>query len=453
MNIKEAEKLTGVSSRNIRFYEQKGLVTPARNEENDYREYSDEDIHRLKLIRALRMVEMPLEQIKLILDGQVSLQNAAMEQRQKIKENIQKLETAIYFCEELSKPDQAIDEVLMQMDEPGNRRLLSKQWTFDYAQLAKNILLPLGAGLLPAVLGGVLIGFYFLLLYLPKPLGLLGALILPALWTWFGYRFAKSKCWTVSFLLAHILPTGAYILHRSMPGSDLLEAYGRPMTALQTIVTGENHFSGEHSFFGLAVYVGCFCLGGLLFLLGKGLVMLWQHCFPEKAHKTMSPKAVRSIRIAAFVLPVLIVLALTFFGSVPEHLRPDTLEEHLRGTAGVHKIVTLEVVQPDGKSQEYHLDCCDALADVLRFDQWDRINHKIKEEPLCTLWVYHGYLFDSGYFLEIYEGGYVRIHRREAFSQENAYYRIPTEVLAELITYAENDHAQGLLPLLPSGKG
>ena len=212
-------------------------------------------------------------------------------------------------------------------------------------------------------------------------------------------------------------------------------------------------FVCEHSFFGLAVYIGCFCLGGLLFLLGKGLVMLWQHCFPEKAHKTMSPKAVRSIRIAAFVLPVLIVLALTFFGSVPEHLRPDTLEEHLRGTAGVHKIVTLEVVQPDGKSQEYHLDCCDALADVLRFDQWDRINHKIKEEPLCTLWVYHGYLFDSGYFLEIYEGGYVRIHRREAFSQENAYYRIPTEVLAELITYAENDHAQGLLPLLPSGKG
>lgn len=453
MNIKEAEKLSGVSSRNIRFYEQKGLLKPARNEENDYREYAQEEIYRLKLIRALRMVDMPLEQIKQILDGQVSLQTAAAEQRQKIKDQIQKLETAIYFCEELAKPDQTIEEVLMRMDEPNNRKLLSKQWNFDYAELAKKILLPLGASILPAVLGGLLTAFYFILLYLPKPLGMLGALILPAIWTWFGYRSAKRKTWTISFVLAHILPTGAYILHRSMEGNDLLEAYTLPMTVLQTILTGDNHFSGEHGFFGLAVYLGCFCLGGLLFLVGKGLVALWQYCYPEKTRKTMSPKAVRAIRIAAVVLPVLIVLALTHFGSAPKHLRPDTLEKHLRGTAGVHKIVSLEVDPPDGAFREYHLDCCDALADVLRFDQWKRINHKVKEEPLCTLWVYHGHLFDGGYFLEMYSDGYVRIHRREDFRPENAYYQIPPEVLEELIAYAENDHAQGLLPSLPSGKG
>ena len=54
MNIKEAEKATGVSVRNIRFYEQKGLLAPARNQENDYRDYSDADIQRLQLIRAVR---------------------------------------------------------------------------------------------------------------------------------------------------------------------------------------------------------------------------------------------------------------------------------------------------------------------------------------------------------------------------------------------------------------
>lgn len=453
MNIKEAEKLSGVSSRNIRFYEQKGLLKPARNEENDYREYFDEEIHRLKLIRALRMVDMPLEQIKQILDGHVSLQAAATEQRQKIKDQIQKLETAIHFCEELAKPDRTIEEVLMRMDEPNNRKLLSKQWNFDYAELAKKLLLPLGAGILPAVLGGTLYAFYFILLFLPKPLGLLGALILPAIWTWFGYGSAKRKCWTVSFVLAHILPTGAYILQRSMEANDLLEAYTLPMTVLQSILTGDNHFPGAQSFFGLVVYVGCFCLGGLLFLLGKGLVALWQYCYPEMAQKTMLSKAVRAIRIAALVLPVLIVLALTLFGSVPEHLRPDTLEEHLRGTAGFHEIVYLEVMRPDSTSQEYSLDCCDALADVLCFDQWKRINHKIKEAPLCTLWVYHGYLFDSGYFLELYSDGYVRIHRREDFGLENAYYQIPPEVLEELIAYAEAEYAQGLLPSLPPAKG
>lgn len=38
MNIKEVEKVTGISSQNIRFYEKSGLVHPVRNEENGYRE-------------------------------------------------------------------------------------------------------------------------------------------------------------------------------------------------------------------------------------------------------------------------------------------------------------------------------------------------------------------------------------------------------------------------------
>lgn len=47
MNIKQAEALSGVSKRNIRFYEQEGMIHPARNQENDYREYSNSDIKTL----------------------------------------------------------------------------------------------------------------------------------------------------------------------------------------------------------------------------------------------------------------------------------------------------------------------------------------------------------------------------------------------------------------------
>ena len=53
MNIKQASDASGVSSRNIRYYEQEGLLCPARNPENDYRIYTDRDVHTLKLIRAL----------------------------------------------------------------------------------------------------------------------------------------------------------------------------------------------------------------------------------------------------------------------------------------------------------------------------------------------------------------------------------------------------------------
>ena len=102
MNIKEAEKTTGVSVRNIRFYEQKGLLSPARNLENDYREYSDADIQRLQLIRALRMVDMPLESVRQVLDGDTSLRIAATIQKAKLEEQIKHLQVTIKFCEELS---------------------------------------------------------------------------------------------------------------------------------------------------------------------------------------------------------------------------------------------------------------------------------------------------------------------------------------------------------------
>ena len=57
MNGKEAEKITGISRRNLRFYEDQGLIEPERNPENDYREYSEKDIERLKIIRSLRLLK------------------------------------------------------------------------------------------------------------------------------------------------------------------------------------------------------------------------------------------------------------------------------------------------------------------------------------------------------------------------------------------------------------
>ena len=40
MNIKQASEQSGVSSPNIRFYEKEGLLTPARNRSNAYRDYT-----------------------------------------------------------------------------------------------------------------------------------------------------------------------------------------------------------------------------------------------------------------------------------------------------------------------------------------------------------------------------------------------------------------------------
>ena len=50
MKIKQVEELVGITSKNIRFYEEQGLLTPERAE-NGYREYHEENIKTLKKIK------------------------------------------------------------------------------------------------------------------------------------------------------------------------------------------------------------------------------------------------------------------------------------------------------------------------------------------------------------------------------------------------------------------
>lgn len=68
MQIKDVEKLTGLTAKSIRFYEAKGLIDVKRNEENSYRSYSENDVERLKLIKLFRYLEFSVEEIKSLLD-------------------------------------------------------------------------------------------------------------------------------------------------------------------------------------------------------------------------------------------------------------------------------------------------------------------------------------------------------------------------------------------------
>ena len=52
MHIKDVEQRTGLSRANIRYYEQEGLVHPARRK-NGYRDYSPDDLETLLRIRLL----------------------------------------------------------------------------------------------------------------------------------------------------------------------------------------------------------------------------------------------------------------------------------------------------------------------------------------------------------------------------------------------------------------
>ncbi len=68
MNIKEAADRLGITPRAIRFYEKKGLLSPAKQESNRYRTFSDPDIWRLQTIVSLREAGMTLSDIKQALE-------------------------------------------------------------------------------------------------------------------------------------------------------------------------------------------------------------------------------------------------------------------------------------------------------------------------------------------------------------------------------------------------
>lgn len=64
MNISEVAKRTGLTGKAIRFYEQKGLVTPPLRGENGYRHYDGKHIEELTFLRQARLVGFTLEECR-----------------------------------------------------------------------------------------------------------------------------------------------------------------------------------------------------------------------------------------------------------------------------------------------------------------------------------------------------------------------------------------------------
>lgn len=68
MNIGEASKASGVSAKMIRYYEQIGLIPPARRRSSGYRVYAETEIHRLHFIRRARELGFSVSEIADLLD-------------------------------------------------------------------------------------------------------------------------------------------------------------------------------------------------------------------------------------------------------------------------------------------------------------------------------------------------------------------------------------------------
>ncbi|RJW80090.1 MerR family transcriptional regulator [Faecalibacterium sp. AF10-46] len=142
MNIKQASEQSGVSAPNIRFYEKEGLLTPARRQGNGYRDYTAGDIRTLKLIRMLRMLDVPLPTIKAVLRGEQPLQQALQAQQTVLEQQVAQLAAAMQFCADLARQaPQAetldVDACLTRMEHPATQQGFFSGWLQDYRTLAQ----------------------------------------------------------------------------------------------------------------------------------------------------------------------------------------------------------------------------------------------------------------------------------------------------------------------------
>lgn len=67
MNIGDAAERSGLPAKTIRYYEEVGLVRPAKRQDNRYRDYDEAAVHRLRFVQRARGLGFSVEQCRELL--------------------------------------------------------------------------------------------------------------------------------------------------------------------------------------------------------------------------------------------------------------------------------------------------------------------------------------------------------------------------------------------------
>lgn len=108
MTIKEVEQYLEVPRATVRFYEKEGLISPERGG-NGYRDYSEEDVERLRKIIVFRKLGMALTDIEDVLDGAKPLSEAVAENIVNLEKQMEELKGALSVCHKLREEKEEME--------------------------------------------------------------------------------------------------------------------------------------------------------------------------------------------------------------------------------------------------------------------------------------------------------------------------------------------------------
>lgn len=122
VKINEVEARAGITKKNIRFYEEQGLLNPKRNAENGYRDYGEEDVAVLLRIKLLRKLGVPIEEIRQMFSGIHTVGDGMRRHLVTLEREQRNLEQSAALCRELQNQEIPItalntEEILARMED------------------------------------------------------------------------------------------------------------------------------------------------------------------------------------------------------------------------------------------------------------------------------------------------------------------------------------------------
>ena len=111
MFINEVENIVKLSKKAIRYYEQEGLIRPKRNDNNDYRLYTEEDINRLKIIKFLRELGVSISELKKLNNHELDLKDCLKKRIANIEAEEENYLKVKNMCLEIIEADETYEKI------------------------------------------------------------------------------------------------------------------------------------------------------------------------------------------------------------------------------------------------------------------------------------------------------------------------------------------------------
>ena len=121
----EIAELAGVSANVVRYYSKIGLLSPTRNPDNGYREYTPRDVTRVRFIRKAKWLGFTLKDVETILAESDSGKSPCGKVRGIITERVQEIQQRLDHLREMqARMERAMESWNLKSDSaPGDEHI------------------------------------------------------------------------------------------------------------------------------------------------------------------------------------------------------------------------------------------------------------------------------------------------------------------------------------------